>query len=298
MERAAPLEPTSLSLRDMAAEQEALRAATERLATQLDELGKKSTCVSNKLGQNLSGSAGRMQKSAEALSERQGPVARDNQRESLFDLNQAAQQLVDGMEKNSGQCNNPGSGSCDKPGGQGPMGKMETLSQQQGRLNQQMPGHEQGGGSTMSVEERQQLSRLKAEQEAIQRGVNDVQSELGDRRDLPGRLDKLAEEMQRVIEDMGHSQVTEETRERQRRIYTRMLDFQHSLHKQDYKDERKAQFGDDMLRASPAVLDPSRGLTDEEYARLLTRYQEEGYPKEYEETIKEYFRALLEARGK
>jgi len=298
MERTGQVDPTSLSLRDMAAEQEAMRAATERLADQLAELGKKSTCLSNQMGQNLAGSAARMRASAEALSARQGPGAQGNQRESLFDLNQAAQQLADAMEKNSGQCKNPGSGSCDKPGGQGAMGKMQTLSQQQGRLNEQMPGHELGGGSTMSLEERQQLARLRAEQQTIQRGVSDLNKELGDRRDLPGRLDKLGEEMQRVIEDMDRSKLTEETRERQRRIYTRMLDFQHSLQKQDYKEERKAQFGENMLRASPGALDPGHGLTDEEYERLLTRYQEEGYPKEYEETIKAYFRALVEARGK
>jgi DNA-binding transcriptional regulator YiaG len=298
MARTGQVDPMSLSLRDMAAEQEALRSATERLGEQLSELGKKSTCLSNQLGENIAGSAARMRSSAEALSERQGPGAQSSQRESLFDLNQAAQQLVDGMEKNSGQCQKPGSGSCDKPGGQGAMGKMQTLSQQQGRLNEQMPGHDLGGGSTMSPEERKQLARLRAEQQAIQQGVSDLNKELGDRRDLPGRLDKLGEEMQRVLEDMDRSKVTDETRERQRRIYTRMLDFQHSLQKQDYKEERKAQFGENMPRSSPGALDPARGLTDEEYERLLTRYQEEGYPKEYEETIKAYFRALVEARGK
>jgi hypothetical protein len=113
-----------------------------------------------------------------------------------------------------------------------------------------------------------------------------------------GRLDKLAEEMKRVVEAMEHSEVSEETRERQRRIYTRMLDFQHSLEKQDFKDQRKARFGDDILRASPDQLDETRGLTDEEYERLMTRFQEEGYPPEYEDVIREYFRALVEARGK
>jgi uncharacterized phage infection (PIP) family protein YhgE len=298
MNRTGQVDPSSLSLRDMAAEQEALRMATERVGEQITELSKKSTCIGNGLAQNLSGSGSRMRSSAEALSDRQGPSAQGSQREALFNLNQAAQQLADGMEKNSSQCQNPGSGSCDNPGGSGSQGKMQSLAQQQGRLNEQMAGHDQGGGSSMSNEERQQLARMRAEQQAIQHGVGDLNKELGDRRDLPGRLDKLGEEMQRVIEDMDHSKVTQETLDRQRRIYTRMLDFQHSLQKQDYKEERKAQFGENMLRPSPGPLDPGRGLTDEEYERLLTRYQEEGYPKEYEETIKAYFRALVEARGK
>ena len=133
------------------------------------------------------------------------------------------------------------------------MGQMKTLAQRQGRLNQEMPGPSQGG--SMSMEERQALSRLKAEQQAIQQGVDQLHSEIGDERNMLGRLDKLAEEMKRVVEAMEHSEVSEATRERQRRIYTRMLDFQHSLEKQDFKDQRKARFGDDILHASPDQLD-------------------------------------------
>jgi len=291
------MDPNSLSLRDHAAEQEALRAATERLAGEIGEMAKQSTCMGGGIGQGLSRSVDRMQQSAQSLSDRRGASARSMQREALFELNNAAQEIVKSMEKNSGQCNNPSQGMCENPGKAGAMGKMSALSQQQGRLNQQMPGNDGQSQAGMSQSERDQLSRLKAEQQAIQKGVEQMHSEVGDQRDLLGRLDKLAEEMKRVVEDMDKGNVTQETRDRQRRIYSRMLDFQHSLQKQDYKDERKAQFGQDVMRSSPAELDNAHGLTDEEYNRLLTRYQEEGYPKEYEETIKAYFRALVESRG-
>ncbi|MEW5873735.1 MAG: DUF4175 family protein [Candidatus Zixiibacteriota bacterium] len=291
------MDPNSLSLRDYAAEQEALRAATERLAGEIGEMAKQSTCMGGGIGQGLSRSVDRMQQSAQSLSDRRGASARSMQREALFELNNAAQEIVKSMEKNSGQCNNPSQGMCENPGKAGAMGKMSALSQQQGRLNQQMPGNDGQSQAGMSQSERDQLSRLKAEQQAIQQGVEQMHSEVGDQRDLLGRLDKLAEEMKRVVEDMDKGNVTQETRDRQRRIYSRMLDFQHSLQKQDYKDERKAQFGQDVMRSSPAELDNAHGLTDEEYDRLLTRYQEEGYPKEYEETIKAYFRALVESRG-
>lgn len=293
LDQSEQLDPNSLSLRDMAAEQEALRAATERLAQEVAEMSKKSSCLSGQLGQCLSNSIGQMQSSAQSLSDRRGSSARNSQRDAMSDLNAAAQQLAKGMDKNAGQCQNPG--SCDNPGNSG-MGKMKSLAQRQGRLNQEMPGPT--GSGKMSLEERQALSRLKAEQQAIQRGVDDLHSDIGDDRSQLGRLDKLSEEMKRVVESMEKSDVSEETLERQRRIYTRMLDFQHSLEKQDYKEERKARFGEDILRASPDQLDDSHGLTDEEYQRLMTRYQEEGYPPEYENVIREYFRALVEARGK
>ena len=290
------LDATSLSLRDMAAEQEAIRSATERLAQDVNEIAKKSTCLGGGLSQSVGQSLSKMGSAAQSLSDRRGSAAQHQQGDALYGLNSMAQQIIDGMDKNSGQCDK--GGMCDNPGKQGAFGKMQSLSQRQGRLNQQMPGHEESASGGMSPSERQQLARLKAEQQSIQKGVEDIHSDVGDQRDMLGRLDKLADEMKRVVEDMEKGEVTSETRERQRRIYTRMLDFQQSLEKQDYKDERKARFGQDIQRSSPGPLDALRGLTDEEYDRLLTRYQEEGYPPEYEETIKEYFRALVDSRGK
>ncbi|MBI3873079.1 MAG: DUF4175 family protein [candidate division Zixibacteria bacterium] len=286
-------DPTSLSLRDLAAQQEALKSAAQNVSQQLTELGKKSCCLANSANSMMGKAIDQMSGSAQCLSDRRGPMAGNSQKEALFGLNQAAQQIVDGMDKNSGQCNNPG--SCNNPG-DGAIPKMQNLSQKQGRLNSQMPGPEEQG-STMSDEERQLLHRLKGEQEAIKHGVDELNSQVGSKENTLGRLDKLAEEMQRVVEDMGKSEVSQQTLERQRKIYTRMLDFQNALQRQDYKDERKAQFGDDIRRASPQELGAAAGMTDEEYERLLTRYQEEGYPKEYEETIKAYFRALVESRS-
>jgi hypothetical protein len=291
----------SLSLRDLAARQEILRQATEDVAAQLTEMAKKSSAVSMDTPQQLGQAMQNMTGSAQCLSDRKGPSAGNNQREALFGLNTAAQELVSSMDKNSNsQCknpnpNNPGDGQCNNPK-PGAMGKMAGLSQQQGRLNQEMGESGQSSG-TMTEGERETLKRLKGEQEAIKKGVDDLNSQVGDQKTL-GRLDKLSEEMKKVVEDMGRGEVSQETRDRQRRIYGRMLEFQHALQKQDYKDERQATTAQGNYdRPSPPGLPDAAGMTDEEYQRLLTRYQDEGYPKEYEETIKAYFRALADSRS-
>lgn len=299
------LDPNSLSLREMAAKQEALRAATEQVAHELMEMAKQSTSISGETSQKLGKTMESMTQSSQCLSDRRGPNAGNSQKEAIFGLNQVSQDLTNSLEKNS-QCNNPNPSQCNNPNPNAqpnpmcnnPGEKMGGLSQKQGRLNQQMPGQEgQQGQGNMSEGERELLSRLKGEQEAIKKGVDDLNSEIGKDQQL-GRLDKLAEEMQKVIEDMEKGEITEETRERQKRIYTRMLDFQHALQKQDFKDERQAQQPEGTYgRTSPGNLPDAAGMTDEEYERLLTRYQEEGYPKEYEETIKAYFRALAESRS-
>lgn len=302
------LDPNSLSLRDMAARQEALRAATEQVAQELRQMAKQSSAIPSETSQKLEKAMENMVQSSQCLSDRRGPNAGNSQKEAIFGLNQVSQDLTESMEKNS-QCNNPSQSQCNNPNPNGqpnPMcnnpgaagQKMGGLSQQQGRLNQQMPGGQGGqGAGEMSQGERELLQRLRGEQEAIKKGVDELNSEIGKDQQL-GRLDKLAEEMQKVIEDMERGEISEETRQRQKRIYTRMLDFQHALQQQDFKDEREAQQPEGTYgRLSPSNLPDAAGMTDEEYERLLTRYQEEGYPKEYEETIKAYFRALAESRS-
>jgi len=306
------LDPNSLSLREMAAKQEALRAATEQVSQELTQLAKQSTSIPAEATQKLGKAMESMNQSAQCLSDRRGPNAGTSQKEAIFGLNQVSQDLTESMEKNS-QCNNPNPSQCDNPNpnaqpnpncqNPGAAGeKMGGLSQKQGRLNQQMPGNGQEGQEgqgqgQMTQGERETLQRLRGEQEALKKGVDELNSEIGKDQQL-GRLDKLAEEMQKVIDDMERGEVSNETRERQKRIYTRMLDFQHALQKQDFKDERQAQQPEGTYgRTSPGNLPDAAGMTDEEYERLLTRYQEEGYPKEYEETIKAYFRALAESRS-
>lgn len=285
------LDPQSPNLRDLAEMQADLRAGTDRLIAAMEEIAKKSMCVGGKAGGGLEGVRQGMDRAAEMLTQQNGRGAAREQQEAMFGLNQTAQQLLDGMEKNSGQCQNPG--SCNKPGG---MPRMESLSSQQGRLNMQMQQLEDQMGQTMSAGERMALSRLKAEQEAVKKGIDELQSEFGNQRNVLGRLDKLSNEMKKVIEDMEHYEVSHNTIDRMQRIYSRMLDFQHSLHRQDFKEDRRARTAEDFARTPPPEFDFDAGLTDSELHRLLEQYLEEGYPKAYEELIKSYYRQLLEDR--
>ncbi len=283
------LDSQSPTMRDLAELQADLQAGTQRLDAAMQEIGKKSMCVG---GANfgVQGVGESMTQATEMLSQQNGRGAAGHQKSAMSGLNQAAQQLLQGMEQNSGQCNNPG--QCNKPGGMMP--QMQSLANQQGRVNSQMSQLLEDLGGSMSMEERLSLARLKAEQQAIKDGVDQLQPQTKNRRNLLGRLDKLSEEMKRVLGDMEHYQVSNRTLDHMQRLYSRMLDFQHSLHRQDYKEDRRARFGEDILRASPPDLDFDAGLSENELNRLLEKYLDEGYPKAYETLIKSYYRELLE----
>jgi len=284
------LDYQSPALRDLAELQADLLAGTQRLDAAIQEIAKESMCVG---GANfgLKGVGESMTQAIEMLTQQNGRGAAGHQKSAMTGINRTAQQLLQGMQQNSGQCQNPG-GQCNKPGGMIP--SMESLANRQGRLNAQMTQMFDQMGGTMTTEERLTLARLKAEQQAIQEGVDELQPQTRERRNLLGRLDKLSGEMKKIIADMNRYQVSEQTMARMEQLYSRMLDFQHSLHRQDYKEDRRARFGEDVLRASPPDLDLDAELSKSELDQLLEKYLDEGYPKAYETLIKSYYRELLE----
>jgi len=284
------LDTKSPALRNLAELQADLLAGTQRLRAGLQEIARKSMCLGGEIGGGLDGVEQNMGRAAEMLTQQNGRGALGPQRSAMSGINQTAQQLLEGMQNNAQQCQNPG--ACSRPGGMMP--QMEPLANRQGRLNAQMLQLAESMGQGMSTEERLMLSRLRGEQQAIRKGVDEMQAETGDHRNLLGRLDKLSLEMKKVIEDLEYYEISHRTLDRMRRVYSRMLDFQHSLHRQDYKEDRRARVGQDVLRAPPPGLGVDVGISESEFGRLLDRYLEEGYPKAYELLIKSYYRELLE----
>ncbi len=135
------------------------------------------------------------------------------------------------------------------------------------------------------------MGRLAAEQDAIRKGLGDLQREQGTRKELLGRLDEMGKEVKKVVEDMEGGTVNENTLRRQQQIYSRMLDFQRSMQRQDFSEERKAETAQDIVRQSPPPL-PANKPTLDSYQDRLQKFLNEGYPPEYEELIKEYFKAV------
>jgi hypothetical protein len=138
------------------------------------------------------------------------------------------------------------------------------------------------------------LKRIAGEQGAIRKSVQELQREFGDKKQIRGRLENLGNEMKNVVEALEQGGVGDETLERQRRIYQRMLDFQLSLERQDYSEERRAESAEQILRKGPGQLDTALRLESESYEKRLQKFLQEGYPAEYETLIKDYFKAIME----
>lgn len=274
--------PNSPELQQVAAEQQAIQKTMDALEQRLYEIGKESPFFKEQVNELMREARGHMDQSTEALMRRNSVQAQRSQKDAMYTLNQAANELMQSMQSQK-MCNK---GSCQNQNMFQQMNKMQKQQQQLNNKTQSMCNNPGQGKPSQG-----ELGRLAAEQNAIRKSMAQLEREQGNRKEILGRLDAIGREMEKVIEDLESGNVGEHTYERQYKIHSRMLDFQRSLERQDFSEERRAQTGEDILRNSPPPLQFESG-TRESYQDRLQKYMNEGYPPEYEELIKEYFRSV------
>ena len=101
--------------------------------------------------------------------------------------------------------------------------------------------------------------------------------------------------MHEVVDDMASEKLTDETVRVQDRIVSRMLDAQRSLHKRDFNEQRESRTGAEIFSKGGATVPENDRM--KQLRRDIDRALREGTPEEYEELVREYFRAISEADG-
>ena len=286
IDRTGEIKGNSEVLRDIAGQQQILRESVTGLSRRIEELGKESPFLAAGLHGMVNYSLGNIDLAIDKLTNRRSTDAIGYQREALWSLNRAALNMLDALEQQN-QCNK--GGSCDNPSQ-----KMESLCMQQQKLNQQTQSQCQNPNN-MGPGGQEAMKRLAAEQGAIQKSLQELEQEFGQSREVLGRLDAVAEDMQKVVDQLSSGEVGHETIDRQLKIYSRMLDATRTMQRKDFTDQRKAAIGQDVLRSSPAALSGNHLQGGLDVEDRLRQFLDESYPEEYEQHIKAYFKALLES---
>lgn len=271
-------------LREVAAEQQLLQKTLDLLRDKMTELSKETAFMDSEIGKLLDQAKECMGNSTNSLSQNNGAAAMRYQKDAMYSLNQAAGSLLQSMQSQK-QCNS--SSSCNK---QSMFKKMGQMCKKQGKVNQQSSGMCNNPGQSKPGDG--QVRKLAGEQAAIQKGLQQLHDEQGNRPEIMGRLDEMAKEVKKIVEDLEAGNLDENVLDRQQKIYSRMLDFQRSLERQDFKEERRAESGHEFARPTPEQLrfnDKREGRT---YQDRLQRFLSEDFPEEYEELVKGYFRAV------
>lgn len=291
------MDPNSTKFQQNAQQQAKLKQSLNDVANRMAQLSQKSFAVTPEMAQEIGTALKEMQEATQELSNRQGQQAGQSQNEAMAAMNRATMQMQDAMNKMQGQGEGEGEGEGEGQGqgkgGQGFMQKMQQAAQQQQGINQSM--QQMGQGGQLSPQQQAEMGRLAGQQGRVQKSIQELAKEQkqsgGDKKAL-GDLEKLAQDMQEVMSDMQSGNITEATRQRQEKILSRLLDASRSMNERDFEKQRESQSGKDVLRNSPSALDLNTKEGKERAMQELMRSIQQGYSKDYEALIRQYFEAL------
>jgi hypothetical protein len=284
----APPQPDPAGHGESAEQQQALVAATGKIASDLDELAKQSLSAPPQVTALLGEAMQRMQEGTRAF-EKGNPGAGKMQGEQAYGLLNKA--VVELNRSASSSCPNPGNGQGSQ------QQQMDDAMGRQQRLNDVTRQFRERlrDPNNPTPEERAEMGRLLGEQQSIQQELDEVERKAAESRQLLGRLDRMQQEMQEVVEDMQSEQITDETLQIQEKIVSRMLDAQRSLHKRDFNEERESRTAAELFSRGGTKSPESERV--KKLRRDIDRALREGTPEEYEDLVREYFRAIQEEGG-
>ena len=284
------MEKRDMALRDLAHNQQNMKTAGLRISEDLEALSHLTLFVNADVLRFMALSVASMEEAIRRLDERQKEIAVDEQRETIYDLNVTARKLMQAMKNAEKSCSGSGMDQMFE--------KMQGMCNKQSGINEQTQKLGQCDGQTMGLTLSQQaaLQRLAAEQEAVRKALSELESEFGNRSEVLGRLGQMGDEMKKVVGDLERLHVDQSTIDRQKKILSRLLDAEKSLRERDYSKQRRAETGEDVFRPSPKQLSPSETQKEGTAKDDLSKFIQEAYPKEYEQLIKDYFKALSEER--
>lgn len=283
------------SPQELARTQFQIHSGAAQVADELEEVIRGSFAVSRKLGNELGDALHKMEKATDEFEAGKKQSGLASGWEALPSLNKAAMQLM----KTSSDLMSMS--SCSSPmGSEGARQEMEKLCGMQREVNSGTQGlmpKLTGQGGRLQHSTQDQLANLAARQEMIKKGMQEVAGELGGRKDILGRLDDLAEEMQKVIDDMERGNVDRETIRRQQKILSRLLDAQRSVRRRDTDNERISRVGaDDFERTPPGAIPPEMLDAEDRMKSEVLQGKADPIPPAYRRLVEEYFRAIS-ARG-
>ncbi len=278
------------------------------IANSLSELSEKSFAVTPQMGAEITNALQKMQASVEFLANRQMSQSAQAQLEAMKSMNSSISQMqsmISQMQNQQSSCDQGGgSGQGQGQGSASAMGfqqRLQQLAAEQQAINQSMQQQMAGGseGGSMSQEQRANMGKLADKQGRAQKSLEELakeQKELsGGEKMALGDLNKIAQEMQEVAQDIRSGNITPETKRKQERILSRLLDAQKSLHDRDFESKRQAQSGKDVSRQSPNALDFDSFINKNQALQDLLNNTKRSYTKDYENLIRKYFEALRES---
>lgn len=266
----------------IAREQGRIQRATQGVSEAMEALAREDFNIPERLLGELRRLAGMTD---DAVQELQLGRARRSQQvttEVMGNMNQVVISLLTAARSSQG-----GGGSGDMAS---PSQQMREMAQEQSRLNGMTQELRRRGEQGFSQEERRQLAELQSRQQAIREHLERVREQIDDERRVLGDLDQLGREIERVEDDLGTGELTENTERQQEKILSRLLDAERSIRERDFAKRRESRGAQDVYTRQEG----ESGLPDAQQREdALRRFvAPELAPEVYREDVRRYFRSI------
>ncbi len=261
---------------------------TEEMMSLAQQMG-----MSPMMSKNLGDAFNEMQKASEELSKKDGKSANKSQGNAKESLDKAAERMQQ-------MCQNGKQGNGKKPGSglQQLLQQLQEMIAKQQQLNNQMQGlNPNGNQGKLTQEQMAQMQRMAVEQQKIKDGVNQLNEEFKKQQEsegkkLLGNLDQVQKDMQEIIKDLQENNLTPETKKRQEKILSRMLDFQLSTREKDFEQKRESRPGKNFDRNSPPEIVISKPNIINGINQDALEIQQENFTEDYELLIQKYLEKI------
>ncbi len=214
-----------------------------------------------------------------------------------FSQGKAKESLDKAIERMKSMCQSgqkPGSGNSLSQLLQG----LQQLIARQQALNEKMgqigpPGNQ----GKYSQEQMAQMQKLAAEQETIKKNLQELNEEFKKQQEIEGKkllgnLDQVQKDMMEIVKDLLDNNISPETKKRQEKILSRMLDFQLSAREKDFEKRRESRPGKDFDRTSPPEIIISKPTIIDGINQDALELQKESYSEDYELLIQKYMEKI------
>ena len=277
--------------RALTREQGRIERAVTGLREDLDELARQDFNIPEALLGEMRKLEGMTGDAVEELQRNRGNRSRDTAVEVMGTMNEVVIGLLTAAKNSQGG----GGGASPMPS---PSQQMRQLTEDQSRLNDMTEQLRQRMQQGLTEQERDQLAQLRGQQESIRRQLEEIREQIDDERRVLGDLDDLGGAMERVEDDLGLGELTDDLQRQQERILSRLLDAERSVRERDFAKRREGRGAEDLFRAQTG----ESGLPDlDERENALRRYTApDKAPEAYRDDVRRYFRSIqreLEARG-
>jgi len=227
-------------------------------------------------------------KSIDYLEQRNKRAAAGSQQYVMTSANNLALMLSESLQQMQQQMRQamqnpkPGSGQCDKPGGEGDKPSMQQMQQKLGeQLRQAQDMMKQGKDPRKMSKEFGQMAETQA---AIREALRKMKESMSQQQKGDSKVDNLMQQMDNIERELANKKLTEEMLKRNKDIETRLLELERAQREQGDEEQRKSNTAKEVPPKMPAAL--------EEY--LKKRKSEMDVYKTVPPSLKPFYKNLVE----